>query len=419
MRVQIQIVAVLCLSQLAGAADWPGFRGPAGNGMTEAANYPTRWSKTENVVWSSPLPRPGNGSPIVVGGKVLVASAEDDAGHQRSLLCFDAATGKQLWNQTVECQQEMPTHKTNPYAGGTPASDGDTVVIWHATAGLHAYSLAGEPRWSRDLGEFRHMWGYGTSPLIVGDRVILHTGPGKRVYVVAFDIKSGEELWRHEEPVDGNGERNSDGHFMGSWATPVPIERDGKQLVVCSMATRVCAFDVSSGELVWYCDGLRGERGDLAYSSPMIVGDLCVAIGGFRGPGLAFHMKGSGNITAERIWTNANNPQNIGTGLLLDGYVYRVGAGPTLIDCLDAKTGELVWQDRAANGIYWGSLVYDGKLAMATDQDGATIVFEPSPDGLQQVALNRLDDHCNGTPALADGRIYIRTAKQLWCIGEE
>jgi outer membrane protein assembly factor BamB len=412
------LIVLLSLTQLGYCADWPAFRGPDGNGITEPANYPTRWSGTENVVWSAPMPRPGNGSPIVVGDKVLVASAEDDAGRKRSLLCFDAATGRQLWNQSVACEEEMPTHKTNPYAGSTPASDGNTVVVWHATAGLHAYSLAGDHLWSRDLGEYRHMWGYGTSPVIVGDRVILHTGPGKQVFVISFDIGSGEELWRHEEPVDGSGERNSDGNYMGSWATPVAVESDGRQLVVCSMATRVCGFDVSTGKLVWYCEGLHGERGDLAYSSPMIVDDVCVAIGGFSGPGLAFRMKGTGNITDQRIWTNARNPQNIGTGLNLDGYVYRVGAGPSMIDCLDAKTGELVWQDRAANGIYWGSLVYDGKLAMATDQDGATIIFEPSPDGLKQVALNQLKDHCNGTPALAEGRIYIRTAKKLWCIGE-
>jgi outer membrane protein assembly factor BamB len=313
----------------------------------------------------------------------------------------------------------MPTHKTNPYGGSTPASDGQTVVVWHASAGLHAYSVSGEPKWSRDLGKFRHMWGYGTSPIILGDRVILHTGPGEQVFVIAFDLASGEELWRHEEPLDGNGERNSAGNYMGSWATPVPLQSADKTLVVCSMATRVCGFDVATGAVVWFCEGLHGDRGDLAYSSPMISGDVCVAIGGFRGPGLAFQIKGTGNITENRLWIVEKNPQNIGTGLMLDGYVYRVGAGPSVIDCLDAKSGQVVWEDRAAGGTYWGSLVYDGKRAMATDQTGATIVFEPSPKGFHQLALNQLHDGCNGTPALANGRIYIRTFSKLWCIGEE
>lgn len=406
------------IASVAQADDWPSFRGPNGDGTTRADEYPIHWSASENIVWSAPLPWAGNGSPIVVGNKVLVASSEDSDGLGRSLLCFHADDGRKLWKQTVSCDEKMPTHKTNPHGSSTPASDGQTVVVWHASAGLHAYSMDGELKWSRDLGKFRHMWGYGTSPIIVGDRVILHTGPGEQVFVLAFDLSSGEELWRHQEPIDGNGERNSDGHYMGSWATPVRLQVGDQTLVVCSMATRVCGFDVESGELVWFCEGLRGERGDLAYSSPMISGDICVAIGGFRGPGLAFRIEGTGNITGNQLWTNERNPQNIGTGLLLDGYLYRVGAGPSVIDCLDMKTGDVVWEDRAAGGTYWGSLVYDGKRAFATARDGATVVFEPSPMGYKQLAVNPLGDDCNGTPALANGRIYIRTFSKLWCVGE-
>ncbi len=409
----------LCLvAIIVTAEDWPGFRGPTGDGKTEAADYPTRWDESTNVRWAVDLPKPGNGSPIVVGDKVYLAAAEDDDGHQRSLFCLHADTGEQLWMQRVDFEQKMPTHKTNPYGGSTPASDGETVVVWHGSAGLHAYNTAGDLKWSIDLGEFRHMWGYGTSPVIVGNRVILHTGPGKRVFVAAFNLDSGDEIWRHVEPVDGTGERNSAGHYMGSWSTPVVIDRDDKTIAVCALATRVCGLDVETGDLLWYCDGLRGERGDLAYSSPMIVGDLCVMIGGFRGPGFAFRIKGTGDITENRLWTNTNNPQMIGTGLLIDSHVYRVGAGPSVIDCLDAETGEIIWEDRAASGTYWGSLVYDGKVAMATDQKGATIVFEPSPSGFQQIALNKLNDQCNATPALSNGRIYIRTARKLWCIAE-
>lgn len=400
------------------AEDWPQFRGRSGNGVAAPGTYPVSWSESENIVWKVPLPRGANGSPIVASDRVFVTSSEDEQGHQRSLLCFDSETGTMLWKRTVSIDQTMPTHKTNPYAGSTPASNGKIVVVWHGSAGLHAYDHDGQERWSRDLGEFRHMWGYGTSPVIVGDRVIMHAGPGQRVFVAAFDLETGKELWRHDEPVDGDGERNDAGHYMGSWSTPVPVELGGRSLVVCAMATRVCGLDVETGQLVWYCEGLRGERGDLAYSSPMIEGDLCVMIGGFRGPGFAFRMVGEGNLTErQRLWTNQGNPQNIGTGLLIDGHVYRVGAGPSVIDCLDANTGQTVWEDRAAGGTYWSSLVLVGEHAMATDQEGATIVFQPSPKGFQQVALNRLGGTCNATPAFANGRIYIRTYETLWCIG--
>ncbi len=408
-------------SELALAGDWPMFRGPMGNGITDEPHTPIQWSATENVLWKTPLTRPGNGSPIVVGNRVLVSLAEDDDGKQRSLICLDAQTGNSLWTRNESYHEKMPTHSTNPYGGTTPASDGQRVVVWHASAGLFVYSIEGSPLWSRtDLGEFRHMWGYGTSPIIVGDRVILHTGPGKRVFVSAFELATGKTLWSHEEPIEGNGETNPNGKYMGSWATPVPYTHMGRQVVVCAMAKRVCAWDVSSGQLVWSCAGIAGPKGDLAYSSPLCEKDLCVANAGFQGPAFAFRMVGIGDLTDNhRLWRNEQNPQSIGTGLLLDGIAYRVGAGAAVLQCVDGATGKQLWQDRGVGGNYWGSISFNGKLAYATDQNGTTLVFEPSKDGLKQIAANKLGagDHCNSTPALANGRIYIRTDKDLWCLG--
>lgn len=399
------------------AEDWSSFRGPRGNGITSTSTAPTNWDSEFGVRWSVALPKGGNGSPIVAAGRVFVTSAEDDEGHQRSHYCFDAESGTQVWKQTVVLAKKMPTHKTNPYGGSTPASDGRHVVVWHGTAGLFAYDVDGHELWSADLGEFRHMWGYGSSPVIAGDRVILHTGPGKRVFVAAFDLSSGRELWRHEEPVDGDGERNRDGQYMGSWSTPVLIESKGKRVAVCALATRVCGFDVDSGELLWFCEGLSGERGDLAYSSPLIEGDLCVMMGGFKGPAMGFRIGSGGDITSSnRLWRDTQNPQSIGTGLLIDGYVYRVGAGPNLIECLEAKTGDIVWQQRTGSKAYWGSIAFDGRRAYVTDQGGTTVIFEPSPEGFREIASNSLSDTCNATPALAGDRIFIRTYGKLWCV---
>ena len=124
---------------------------------------------------------------------MLVTSAEDKEGRRRSLYCFDAASGRQLWVRTVAIDKTMPTHETNPYGGSTPVSDGRRVVVWHASAGLHCYDLDGKEIWSRDLGEFRHMWGYGSSPILHQGRVILHTGPGKRVFVTAIELDERQD----------------------------------------------------------------------------------------------------------------------------------------------------------------------------------------------------------------------------------
>ena len=207
-RLALTTALLITAFPMAAADNWPQFRGPSANGVASPGEYPTRWDEKTNVRWSADLPQPGNGSAIAFSNQVFVCSSEDNQGLGRSLISFDASSGEKQWTQTVTIDEEMPTHKTNPYAGSTPACDGERVIAWHASAGLHAYAMNGDPLWSRDLGEFRHMWGYGSSPIIVDDRVVLNSGPGKKVFVIALDVKTGETLWQHDEPVDGDGETN-------------------------------------------------------------------------------------------------------------------------------------------------------------------------------------------------------------------
>lgn len=411
----IHVIACLfVMCNIAAAENWPQFRGPSANGVALASGFPTDWDSGTNVRWAVEMPQPGNGSAIVFDDRVFVCSSEDAKGLRRSLMCFDADSGEQVWKQTVSIDKEMPTHKTNPYAGSTPACNGKHVVVWHASAGLHAYTVDGEKVWSRDLGEFRHMWGYGSSPIIVGDRVILNSGPGKKVFVAALDVNTGNTLWKHDESVEGAGETNAAGKYMGTWSTPVPVEAGGRQLVVVAMHQRIVGLDVRTGELVWFFT-VASDRGDLAYSAPMIEGDLCLFNAGFKGPTMAFEMTGTGDLSGNELWRTPSNPQSIGTGILRDGHAYRVGAGPNLIDCLDAKTGKTLWQQRN-RAAFWGSISLAGDTAYATDQSGNTVVFQLSPDGFSKLADCPLSDPSNATPALADGRVYLRTDRKLWCI---
>lgn len=401
------------------AADWPAFRGPAGNGISTDKGFPTTWSQDENIRWKVKLAAPGNGSPIVSKGRVFLTVGEDQ-GKKRSLICFDRTDGKELWTKTVHFDKVLPTHQTNPHDSSTPASNGERVLVWHASAGMFCYDLDGEELWSRNLGEFKHMWGDGTSPVIHGDRVIMHCGPGEKIFLTALSLKNGETLWQTEEPIDGDGDkRTSDGAYMGSWATPVIAKIDGKEQIVCTMPTRVNGYDLETGEIIWTCDGIRGKKGDLAYSSPLTNGDFCVAIGGYNGPSIGFKLGGKGNITeTNRVWRLEQNPQSIGSGVFLGKHVFRPNAGPGTIECLEAKTGKILWTDRAAGGVYWGSMVFADDRLYATSQDGTTVVFEPNPEKYVELAQNKLGEHCNTTPAFSDGEIFLRTNDRLYCIGK-
>ena len=203
--------AVCALTAAAAAAgDWPAFRGPNGNGLSDEKHAPLDWSADRNVKWKAPLPGPGNGSPIVSGERVFVTCAEED-GKKRGLYCFNRADGSRRWARIVDFGKVMPTHKTNPYCATTPVTDGKHVVAWHGSAGLFCYDMEGKELWRRELGEFRHEWGYAASPIIYHDRVIQNCGPGDHAFVAAFDLKTGRELWRVDEPTDGDGRKRADG----------------------------------------------------------------------------------------------------------------------------------------------------------------------------------------------------------------
>jgi len=411
-------LVLLTLATFAQAGDWPQFRGTNGDGHADGSKFPTEWGASKNVRWKMPLPEPGNSSPIVSSGRVFVTGTEAE-GRTRSLYCFDRETGDQLWVRSVKFGKVERTHKTNPHGSSTPATDGRRVLAWHGSAGLYCYDFSGRELWGRDLGDFDHIWGYGTSPVLLEDRVIMHCGPGQRVFIAAVDLETGRTLWQTDEPHKGDGSYNENKKYMGSWATPAITRIDGKVQIICAMPTRVNAYDPDTGKIIWTCDGVRGPRGDLAYSDPIIGDGLAVYFGGFMGPAMGFRLGGSGNVTAtHRLWRIERNPQNIGTGVLIGPHVYKANAGPGTLQCVVAATGEELWQEKVTGTNHWGSVVYAASRLYVTSQKGATHVFLPNPERLELVATNELGERSNSTPAFSDGEIFIRTFEHLYCIAD-
>jgi outer membrane protein assembly factor BamB len=396
----------------AAAGDWPQFRGPAGDGTAAGAGLPLTWGRDKNVRWKAPLPAPGNSSPVVSRGRVFLTGPTADK--QRALFCFDRATGQRLWVRTVPFGGPDPTHDTNPLGSASPAADGERVLAWYGSAGLHCYDYDGNKLWSRDLGRFEHMWGYGSSPVLYRGAALLTCGPGRQQFVTAVDRATGKTLWRRDEPdVPKKGGLPRERQYVGSWSTPVVARVGGKDQVVVSMPHRVVAYDPETGDVLWTCAGL----GDLVYTSAVVGGGYGVAMSGYSGPAVGFRVGGRGDITArDRLWRHtAGVPQRIGTGVLLGKHLFLVNE-PGSAACLEVETGKELWKARLPGGTVWGSPVCaDGRLYV-TNKQGTTLVFAPDPAKFTLLAENRLGEPSNSTPAVSDGQIFLRTFKHLWCV---
>ena len=417
MRRLVATIIVLTITS-ANADDWPMFRGPDGRGVCLEKDVPVRWGKNQNIKWSVKLDEPGNGSPIVVDGRIYFASASRD-GRERRLHCLDRQDGSTIWVRSVEFGEVEKTHETNPYGAVTPACDGERIVVWHGSAGMFCYDTSGELLWSRDLGRFHHVWGYASSPVLHEGKVIQLCGPGERQFLTALSLESGETLWEVQEP---GGSASEKGMYIGSWASPQIIEVDGQDQVLCGLPTRVIAGDPDSGDILWSVDGIAGERGHLMYTTPLVNATHGVALGGFGGPAIGFVLGGMGNTTEKnQLWRELGkpkNPQRIGSGIILEDVFYIANAdNQGSIECRDVKTGRQRWQVRRTNdGPHWASLLLAEGRLYATGQKGVTRVFAANPDKYEEVSVNDLGEQTHASPAISNGEVFIRTWEALHCI---
>lgn len=399
------------------ANDWPAFRGPGLTGVSDETRLPLTWSAEKNVRWKTRLPAPGNSSPVVSRDRVFVTCATDQ-GERRGLYCFDRREGRLLWQRIVEFHESDPTHATNPYCGSSPATDAARVVVWHGSAGLHCYDYDGNLLWSRDLGTFHHIWGYGSSPVFYGDSILLNCGPGVRTFVTAIDRRTGETQWQVDEPGGDEGQEQpgQKPKWIGSWSTPLVTKVGGRDQILVSLPHHVQAYDPRDGKILWRCDGL----GDLVYTSVLVRDGMGVAMSGFHGPAIGFKLGGSGNVTeTNRLWhVTTQNPQRIGSGVIIGEHIYMVNE-PGLVQCLELETGKEVWKDRLGGEKVWASIVAAEGRLYVTDEGGTTYVFAPNPERLEVLAKNQIGEPTNSTLALSDGQIFLRTFEHLICIEEQ
>ena len=408
-------LSCVCLASAA-AEDWTQWRGPRGDGTSGEQNLPIRWGVDENVAWKIPLAEPGNSTPVVWQDRIFVTQPVAKQ-QRRTLLCLNRGDGRLLWEAGTEWDGEDPTHGTNPFCSSSPVTDGKRVIAWHGSAGLFCYDLEGRELWRRDLGIQKHIWGYGSSPVIHGELCYLNFGPGERSFLIALDCQTGETVWQHDEPIDTAGTAEAkfaNADFYGSWSTPVIRTVAGREQLIVSFPFRVRGFDPQTGSPLWSGEGINA----LVYTSPLIVDDLIVSMGGYNGMTVALRL-GQGPEPA-RLWRHAKTKQRIGSGAIHDGHIY-IHNDPGIAECFNLQTGELVWEQRlvgpSGKTTNWSSVMIADGIGYTINQGGDCFVFRASPK-FELLSTNSLDESSNSSIVPSQGQLLIRTHEHLWCIGK-
>jgi outer membrane protein assembly factor BamB len=409
-----------CLLVLsAQAADWPRFRGPNGTGIAADKDVPVEFGNDKNILWKVEIVGRGHSSPIVSKGRIFLQSSSDDQ-IGRYLICLDAATGKTIWSKAFPGGVAR-THTKNTPASNTPAADGQRVyaVVWDGSnQRLTAWDYDGKLLWNRDLGPLRSEHGSGISPIVVGDRVIINNDQGdQKVHgpsaAQAFDAKTGEPVWSKDRDPE-----------RACYSTPFLLEPvDGTPEVIVVSTGGVTAYDPKDGTQIWnyvWNFDPKGKGRLRTVGSPIEHQGLIFANSG-DGAGdrhmVALKPNGKG-APPTLVWEKKKGTAYVPAPLAKDGYVFWVGDKENVAVCAEAKTGKEIWSERLGSGSVTASpVMIDGKIYTITEE-GKVIVYAAAPT-FDLLATNELHEGVYASPAVADGRLYIRGVKHLFCIAKK
>ncbi len=403
---------------------WPCFRGPHGSGVSAYTNVPDSWDDVsgKNILWKTPVPLPGMNSPVVWADRVFLSGASKD---RREVYCFDAKTGKIVWQKEVPRNPQagqMREPEFTGYAAPTVATDGRFVFAIFIDGELAALDLSGEMVWCKSLGIPENNYGHATSLTTYRDFVLVQMDQGTKnkpkSKLYAFQAATGHKVWEAPRPV------------AVSWTTPIVISHAGRDQVVTCSDPWVIAYNPADGTELWRADCISGESGP----SPVFTSGTVYA-GNTYCELSAIRADGSGDVTKTHIdWQGEDGLPEVCSPLATNEYVFLLEAGA--LTCYDRKDGKVLWEEYevfdyasftsspslVGNRVYlFGELEKEGE----EDEEGNPVQFckswgvEPNRKGCKVVAEGRLDEACVASPAFQDGRIYVRGEKHLFCIGEK
>lgn len=389
----------LALTLPATGGEWTQFRGPNATGVSPEKNLPMEWSKDKGIKWKAPLPARGVSCPVVVGDHVYITCSSGNRDDRLHVLCFDANTGKQLWHRQLKATGGTACHPKTCMAAPTPVADETGVYALFATGDLAAFDSDGTLRWYRSLvGDYPRITnqvGMAASPVLVKDKLIVPMDNAGESFLAAVDTKYGKNVWKAERPRDIN------------WVTPIVRSVGDATEVLFDGPSGLTAYDANSGDKRWTSKLAHGSiptgvlSGDTLYSP---VGGVTAFKLGAKGPEETPVMK------AKDVQPGMPSP------LVYLGKVYATN-GNGIVSCANAKTGKLLYKERV-KGAYSASPIAADDKVYFLNETGLCTVIDGKADTFEVLATNNLGEETLATPAIANGRIYIRTDKAIYAIGK-
>jgi len=400
---------VFCLAPLAHAGDWPEFRGPTGQGLLLTGTLPTTWSKDKNVVWKQKIPGKGWSSPIVAGGRVYVTTAVPSDNGDQSLraLCLDAAKGKILWQKEIFRQngkQAPRIHGKNSHASPTPLVRDGKLFVHFGHQGTACLDLDGKILWRNATLRYAPVHGNGGSPILVDGMLVFSCDGGDKRFIAALNVVDGKVRWKTPRVVQAAKKF--------SFGTPLLIDVGGRKQIVSPGSNVVCAFDPEDGKEIWRVR----YNGYSVIPRPVYGHGLLFLSTGYDRPSLlAIRADGKGDVTDTHVvWKMSKAAPHTPSPLLVGDELYTISDNG-VASCLNARTGEVHWQERLGGSYSASPLFAGGKLYFQSEQ-GTGVVLQAGKE-FKRLAKNPLDEPSLASAAAADGALFLRTETHLYRIG--
>ena len=417
------VVLFFFVAGLIRAENWPGWRGPSGDGVSAGKGIPTKWSSTENIAWKIAVPGEGHSSPIVWGDKVFLTSSLTEK-NKRILLCIDRLSGQTVWKRDVVQSPPETVHRLNSRASGTPATDGKQVYVTFMRAEgdeviapnvgserlitpgkiiVAAFDLDGNKKWKTNVGDFVSAHGFNTCPVLFEDLLILNGDHDGDAYLVALDRQSGRQRWRTRRE-----------NKTRSYVTPIIREIDGITQMILSGSLCIASYDPRNGKRHWIVDGPTEQF----VASMVYDGKYVFATGGYpERHTLAIRPGGKGNVTDTHIaWRTTRGAAYVPSPIITGRYLLMV-ADSGIASCFEARTGKRHWMERLPGGHSPSPVSADGLVYFVSDR-GVTTIIRPS-ETFAVIAKNELGEPVSASPAISQGQIFLRTHQHLYCIGSK